>query len=376
MKHSPRPEAITNPAAQGSSLPTHHNPYAKMSQRRAIACTICAKAKTKCDKAVSQQRETIASAALANTFNLKVPSCSRCTAKGLQCEPRSTRRTSDSTYARNTKKPIVSPKRYPSSSTTSRHGSPRSVPTVNRHQLVRAVSQMDMATVSKLGHQRPEFSSIPMLTPLQLQSYTPHIMDECYSDHYSSPEPNMGVFPHQVDKNSFTHSGRLTPQTPEPFRYSEPLSIADPFDQYMNSQAWSEDGQMPIGLGFENDIPGLMPGGPDMRMWTPELDASTTPMAHGSQALADVWPTTVSAPSPPQLPHTRAVPSLSLSECSVPDFDSPNAAQEEWTNFRSHASDMAMPKPTTSISYVDSLKAIPRPTQAWEDGFLSRSSTF
>ncbi|CAI6332942.1 unnamed protein product [Periconia digitata] len=61
-------------------------------ERRPIACTTCAKAKTKCDKAR--------------------PSCSRCTAKGLICEPRSTRRANDDSY----RKPInksVSPKRYP-----------------------------------------------------------------------------------------------------------------------------------------------------------------------------------------------------------------------------------------------------------------------
>ncbi|KAF1992410.1 hypothetical protein K402DRAFT_416076 [Aulographum hederae CBS 113979] len=47
-------------------------------QRRPIACTLCAKAKTKCDKAI--------------------PSCSRCTSKGLICEPRLTNRQREAVY--------------------------------------------------------------------------------------------------------------------------------------------------------------------------------------------------------------------------------------------------------------------------------------
>ncbi|KAF2456248.1 hypothetical protein BDY21DRAFT_58967 [Lineolata rhizophorae] len=57
---------------------TRSEPDTAHLQRRPIACTTCAKAKTKCDKAI--------------------PSCSRCIAKGLKCESRSTRRSSDASY--------------------------------------------------------------------------------------------------------------------------------------------------------------------------------------------------------------------------------------------------------------------------------------
>ncbi|KAF2265952.1 hypothetical protein CC78DRAFT_542906 [Lojkania enalia] len=332
-----------------------------MSQRRAIACTICAKAKTKCDKAV--------------------PSCSRCTAKGLPCEPRSTRRTSDSSYRNTTKKHVVSPKRFPSTSsipTISRHGSPRSVPTSNRHQLVRAVSQMDMATASKMGHQ-VNFAGLSMLTPLQ--TYTPHIVDEYYTD-FSSPEPNMSVFAPHMAKNNILGSGRLTPQTPEPFAYNEPLSIADPFDQYTNSQAWSDDGHMPIGLGLENE--GLMLQEPDMRMWSStELDNGTASMGHmqsfnspASQSPSlNAWPEQSISVSPPQPPHTRAVPSLSISECSVQEYDSPEGARDEWSDFRINGNEIAMAKPNASAAFMENVKAHPTHPQ-WEDVILPRSSTF
>ncbi|OCK76520.1 hypothetical protein K432DRAFT_385394 [Lepidopterella palustris CBS 459.81] len=61
-----------------------------MCQRRAIACTICANAKTKSDKAV--------------------PSCFHYTAKGLACEARSTRRATDNVN-RQAKKQLVSHKK-------------------------------------------------------------------------------------------------------------------------------------------------------------------------------------------------------------------------------------------------------------------------
>lgn len=295
---------------------------------------------------------------------LEVPSCSRCTAKGLTCEPRSTRRTSDSSY-RSAKKHAVSPKRFPSANsiqTISRHSSPRSVPSSNRHQIARAVSHMDFHTAVKLGQQRPDFAAMSMLTPLQ--PYTPQIIDECYS-YSSSPEPHLAPFPHNMEKNSFLHSGRLTPQTPEPFPYNEPLSVTEPFDQFMNMQPWSHEGQMPIGLGFENDIPGLMPAEPDMRMWTPDFDANS--------ASGNIWPNPALSVSPPQPPHTRAVPSLSISECSAPESESPNGPHEEWSCFQDVPHHMPRARAITSTPYLDSIKTIPMDAKIWDGGVLSRT---
>ena len=336
---------------------TSPSPYTRMSQRRAIACTICAKAKTKCDKAV--------------------PSCSRCTAKGLPCEPRSTRRTSDSNY-RNTKtRHIVSPKRFSAQSVPpmSRHNSPlpRSVPSSERHQMVRAVSHMDMHTAQKMGHQRSDFSAFPMLTPLP--TFSPQIIDECYS-YSSSPEQNM---------NNFYNNGRLTPQTPDSFAYHDAMSIPDPFDQYMNNQAWSDDGNgMPIGLGFGDDIPGLMPV---ESMWgTPEPEGFSTPMGHtrafdspmcGSPASVNGWsgyhdPSLSPPQIPHSMPHSRAVPSLSISDCSAQEYNSPRV--EDWQSFRPNPAGMPMGNPTITNTYIDGIKSIPKNQALWEDVKFSRMS--
>ncbi|PSN70603.1 hypothetical protein BS50DRAFT_264687 [Corynespora cassiicola Philippines] len=324
------------------------NPYARMSNRRAIACTICAKAKTKCDKAL--------------------PSCSRCTAKGLPCEPRWTRRTSDSNY-RNPKKHLVSPKRFPSANTVptlSRHTSPRSVPSSNGNQLTRTHSQMDFHTAAKMA-QRTDFASLNMLTPLPTQApYTPQIVDEFHS-YSSSPEQNMMPFSQPMEKSGFLASGRLTPQTPDSFPYPEHLTMAEPFDPYMNAQPWSDDGQMPIGLGFENDMPGMMPGD----MWsTPEPESHPNSMGFcDSPSAMGMWPPQGLSVSPPQIPHTRSVPSLALSDGSH-DYDSPEIVQGEWS---SHHQQMHMMKPNTSGAYIEDLKAMSTNPSIWDDAMLTRS---
>jgi hypothetical protein len=229
---------------------------------------------------------------------------------------------------------------------------------------------MDYHTAVKLGHQQGHFSSMPLLTP-----YTPQIINECYS-YSSSPEQSMAPFSQQMNKSAYLGAGNLTaPGTPESY-YNDSFSIPDPFDSYMNTQAWSDDGNMPVGLGFENDIPGLMPVDQATRMWscTPEPEGIATPMGNmsnyessltGSPVPMHSWPThamSVSPPQMPQMPHTRAMPSLSLSDGSMQDFDSPNHLQDEWSFNR----------PIASNSFLDGMKSIPKHPQIWDDSMLSR----
>jgi hypothetical protein len=251
----------------------------------------------------------------------------------------------------------------------SRHGSPRSIPTSNRHQLVRAVSQMDMATAAKLG-QQSNFAGLSMLTPLQ--TYTPHIVDEYYTD-YSSPEPPMGIFAPHPTKTNFVASGRLTPQTPEPYNFNEPLAIADNFDQY--NHQFAEDGPMQIGLGFDSEVSSMLLPGSDMRIWTPELDTvpnsmapmpSFHPSAAQSPASMNSWTEQAISVSPPHLPHTRGVPSLSISESSAPELESADGVQEEWSNLR-------MEQTQSLPMYMDTVRVNPKHPQ-WEDLVMPRRS--
>ncbi|KAF1976481.1 hypothetical protein BU23DRAFT_27885 [Bimuria novae-zelandiae CBS 107.79] len=352
MNQATTVEATPLPSPNPSALHKPHNPYQRMSQRRAIACTICAKAKTKCDKAV--------------------PSCSRCTAKGLQCEPRSTRRTSDNSYRKPTKH-LVSPKRFPTMGT-----SPRSIPSSGRPQIMRTVSQMDFHTAAKLSQYPTNFNNFNMLTPLP--TYPTPVIEDSFS-YSSSPEPNMGGFSRSMDQNGYiTASRAMTPSTPEPFAFHDPIAIADPFDQYMNNSSWSDDGSMAVGLGFEHDIPGMLPSD----MWATPEPESITPMGLcDSPTAMNNWSHSAMSVSPPQLPmgmtpHSKAVPSLSISETSSDEYNSPRRVQEEWNNIQPHAGQM-MGKPMVTGTFMDSVKsfAYPKaPQPIWEDIIVPRTQTF
>lgn len=233
---------------------------------------------------------------------------------------------------------------------------------------------MDFHTAVKLGQQQSNFSGFPMLTPLQ--TYTPQIVDECYS-YSSSPEPSMGAFSQPMEKSAFLSSGRLTPQTPDTFAYHEPLSIADPFDQYMDTQAWTDDGSIPIGLGFEGDMPGMLPAD----MWaTPEPEGVIPMGLCDSPAPMNGWSHPALSLSPPQAPssmppHSKAVPSLSISECSAEDFNSPNGVQGEWTSFQPNAGQI-MGKPNATGAFMENAKAISNIQPIWEDLIVPRTSAF
>ncbi|KAF2196677.1 hypothetical protein GQ43DRAFT_435804 [Delitschia confertaspora ATCC 74209] len=336
-----------------------------MSQRRAIACTICAKAKTKCDKAV--------------------PTCSRCAAKGLPCEPRSTRRTSDSTY-RQGKKRIVSPKRFSSANSMPhmrRDESPRSVPSFEWNSLPYPPTPMVMSSLAKMPYSRSDLAGLPMLTPLQ--TFSPHMTNEVYD--YGSPEPNLSLFPPSSDKSPFYPSGRLTPQTPDSSTYSDPLSaMAEPFGNYLHSQSWPEEPRTAMGLGFETDIPGMMHNHVDVQpIWsTPDMDGRSTPI-HQVRAFdsplcesplsCSGWTNSPLSVSPQPPPHTRAVPSLSLSECSVMELDTAPVAQDEWPCFRCNPSEMNVVKTSTSTTYLEGLKAIPKTPKTWEQLIIPHHSS-
>jgi hypothetical protein len=237
---------------------------------------------------------------------------------------------------------------------------------------------MDFHTAAKMGQQTPEFAALSMLTPLQ--TYTPHIVDECYS-YSSSPESAASAFPANTEKNSFMHPGLLTPRTPEPFSYPEPIAMSESFDQYMGPDVWTQEGQIPIGLGFENDIPGLMPMDPDMNIWAPTFNAHDTPMeptpvnsalTYNPPTSSSAWTNLALSVTPNQSPHTRAVPSLSISEYSAPDSDSPNVGQGEWAYYQNFSGNIPSAEPVTSTPYLDSIRTMPMDTKAWDECVFMR----
>lgn len=300
----------------------------------------------------------------------QLPSCSRCITKGIKCEPRSTRRTSDNSYRTNIKKPFVSPKRYHSSSavpTLSRHASPRSIPSSNRQRAMRAASHIDFRTAVKMSQQGSGISGYPMLTPLP--TYASQIVDECYS-YSSSPEQNLSGFTDAMDANNFHNSGRLTPQTPEPIIYHEPVSMGDNLDPYMNSQPWSEDALASVGLGFESDLTSMLP----TDMWSAP-EAEMIPMAHMS------WPQPGLNMSPQHMAvdlasHTRGVPSLTTSECSVEDFNSISTNPDEWPIYHATTPQLNMINMVTSAPFMQDMNALQSHAPIWEDVYMPGHSPY
>ncbi|KAF2639491.1 hypothetical protein P280DRAFT_402722 [Massarina eburnea CBS 473.64] len=237
--------------------------------------------------------------------------------------------------------------------------------------MVRSVSQMDFHTAAKLGQQPPNFNFNNMLSPLP--TYAPHIVDDCYS-YSGSPEQGMHAFPMTMEKN-YMASRSVTPGTPDSFASYDHLPMSDAFDPYMSSSAWSDDGSIPIGLGFEHDIPNMLPG---EMFGTPEPEMHTPYGMCDSPASMHGWNPELSV-SPPQLPsglppHKQAVPSLSISECSTEGYNSP---PQEWTSFHPNASQM-MGKPIVNRpSFMETVKGYSTaPQPIWEDIIMPRSQGY
>ncbi|KAH7072199.1 hypothetical protein BKA63DRAFT_492835 [Paraphoma chrysanthemicola] len=328
-----------------SHRPPTHNPYQRISSRRAIACVTCAKAKTKCDKAL--------------------PSCSRCITKGIKCDPRSTRRTSENNYRTNIKKPFVSPKRYHSTShisSLSRHSSPRSTPSSSRHRFMRAASHIDFRTAVKMSQQASACSGLPVLTPLP--TYRPQIMDESYS-YSSSPEQNMMGVSAATDHAGLAVSGRLTPQTPEPIVYHEPLSLGDFSDHWTGAQPWNNESVMSCGLDIDGDYAGPIP----VELWsTPEYNhPELLNQVPWHQPSLSVSPHIVSAE---MVPNAGAVPALCMSEGSLDDFNMSGTFHEDWALCRPTTDQLGMASILSAAPFMHDLRPVSSVGPVWEDVFM------
>jgi hypothetical protein len=250
---------------------------------------------------------------------------------------------------------------------------------------MRAPSHIDFRTAVKMSQQAAFISGVPKLTPLP--NYQSQIVDECYS-YTSSPEPDLTRFTPELESNGFPFSRGATPQTPnEPFGYHEYLPMVDDLD-YLDCPPWSGDGLVPIGLGFaELDM--------SMSNWTtPEPEevaqieqsnmfaqapeyASSMQMqgrfeASSSSVLEEDWTALQTLAHNNVVPHTRAVPSLCLSDGSSDDSVSSGVLmQGEWTQPQPHNTHINMGNMITSAPYVPKMQVIPSNAPVWEDVFMA-----
>src|SRR5690348_7059048 len=144
----------------------------------------------------------------------QLPSCSRCISKGIKCDPRSTRRTTDNDYrCLSSKRPFVTPKRFPMPGvlhSSKSFPSPRSMPSTRPRSIMRAPSHIDFRTAVKMSQQAAIMSGVSELTPLP--TYQNQIVDECYS-YTPTPEPELRYTP-EIEQDGFPFPRGATPQTP------------------------------------------------------------------------------------------------------------------------------------------------------------------
>lgn len=234
---------------------------------------------------------------------------------------------------------------------------------------MRAASHIDFRTAVKMNQQASAISGYPLLTPLP--TYASQVVDECYS-YSSSPDKNFDGFTQRMETNAISNSGRLTPQTPEPTIYHEPLSMSESMDHYMTSRPWPDDVMASVGLGFEPDMTTVL----STEMWSAPRPENMMPMAHMS------WKPSALSVSPLEIlgndlgSHTRVIPSLTTSECSVEDFNTSGPGQDDWIIYQPIATFMDMASLATSAPFMHDPETIPGLAPTWEDIFIPNASSF
>jgi hypothetical protein len=227
---------------------------------------------------------------------------------------------------------------------------------------MRAASHIDFRTAVKMSQQASVCSGFPILTPLP--TYTAQIIDECYS-HPSNTDQSLSGYTPPMESNSFPVSGCLTPQTPESIIYHDASPVGNMSDQWMASQPWSDDSLVSVGLGFEGDMSAMLP----TELWSTPEHMHSAPITQISwyHPSLSVSPQTISSEP---VPDARAVPPLSISECSVDDFNNSGTFHEDWASYQQTATQFDMTSMVSSAPFVHDLSSIPSTAPVWEDVFM------
>ncbi|KAH8725604.1 hypothetical protein GQ44DRAFT_615310 [Phaeosphaeriaceae sp. PMI808] len=225
---------------------------------------------------------------------------------------------------------------------------------------MRTSSHIDFHTAVKMNQlQSSTCSEFPPRTPLP--SYSSQITEECYS-YPSSCDQNLINFTRALGSNTFPVSGPLTLQTPEPIIYHEPLSMGGLSDQWMAAQSWSDDSLVAAGPGFE-EMAAMLP----TELWPPFGHAQTAPVIQ-----MPWYQSSLSASPRPILselvPDARAVPSLSISECSIEDINNSGIFLENWIEYQPITTPLDMSS-LVSASFVHNIASLSCVGPMWEDAF-------
>lgn len=208
----------------------------------------------------------------------------------------------------------------------------------------------------------------PTLTPLP--TYTSQVVDECYL-YPTNTDQDISGYTSGTESNCMLTSGRLTPQTPESVAYHEPLAVGDMTDAWILAQPWSDDSLVSVALGFEDDMTGLLPA----ETWSNSEHAHSPPIAQlpWVQSSLSVSPQSMTSDL---TPYSREASALSLSECSVEDFNSSGVFHEDWADCQPTMTQYDMPNMVTSAPFMHDFRSISSTAPIWEDVFMPGSAPY
>lgn len=193
-----------------------------------------------------------------------------------------------------------------------------------------------------------------MLTPLASQG--PQVSNDC-SAYVESPEYDSNVFARPVDTNSYLNLGAISPQTPGPVGFYEPVSVVNNSDCYLYPESWSSEIHISDEVGFEINVASILP-----EMWaTPD----PTPIMPTAQVL---WPLSDLSDLPRYMLDDSASHVAAMASPTQYQFrDVLDPVRPEWIFYQPTVTDTAI---VTSAPFTYDLNSATSYVPIWEVPFI------
>lgn len=277
--------------------------------------------------------------------------------KGIKCQPRSTRRTSDNSNRSGVRKPSRLPRRQ-----CATNGVPcqdldtPSTSLFSQQEPLATYETSYIGTESMSKHSRKDLrlSGYPMLTPLPSQGS--QVSNDCYA-YMGSAEYNPNIFVRPVDTNNYLNLGATSPQTPGPVMLYEPVSVVNDPDCYLHPESWSRELHMSNDLRFEVNGTTVLPETwaiPDSTtiLSTMQIPCPLSDISNSSRYMLDGPASHVTGiASPVQYQFRNAL----------------DPVTPEWTFYGPAVSDVAV---TTSAPFMYDLNSASNYAPVWEVPFI------
>ncbi|USP75465.1 hypothetical protein yc1106_02739 [Curvularia clavata] len=216
----------------------------------------------------------------------------------------------------------------------------------------------DCYSIVKADEQALMLSGYPVLTPLPTQTpYTANESQLCSED----CEQNQTFSEHAMSNSNLSSLGGLSPPTPEPMVFHEPVPVAHCIDYSSFPQPWCEEVSASIEYDFGSIITDIV--SPDT--WTMSNTAITIPSTSHIQ-----WP----QPDP-----IFQQPRIRMEQISYPDGIGTYSGSQSSSEgcFSSPIPDWRMFEPVgAELSTNASTSLLLNMSSGWEDGFVCEPSSY